>query len=305
MSHGISGWAAQAIAGGHLFSAQWELTERCNLRCAHCYLSVRARQGAHTTEELDAIGASRLLDELVELGALFLTLTGGEVFLREDLLEICGAARQRGLGLRLLTNATLVDAPTARALHELGVLSVELTLYGGSAEGYRRATGDGAGFARALEGIQALRTAQVPVVLKTFYMRANGDEMDAIETLARDLGLPLTRAMALLPRYDDGFVPLKAGLTRAQLARMGSIVGAPGIEDRYEEVRQARLCGRCGVGRVFITSRGDVTPCGSLRHVVLGNLRERSLVDIWRDQETERRLERAQPGTRACDVGAA
>src|SRR5579885_2957267 len=61
----------------------WEITKRCNLRCAHC----RAVPGAETDpSELITADGFRLLDELALIGRPLLVLTGGEPLLRDDLL---------------------------------------------------------------------------------------------------------------------------------------------------------------------------------------------------------------------------
>src|SRR5688572_23659944 len=83
-----------------------ELTYRCNVRCVHCYLAGRE-------DEMTLAEWTTVLDALAAEGCLILTLSGGEVLLRRDFFEIAEAARQRGFGLRIFTNGTLVDASAA------------------------------------------------------------------------------------------------------------------------------------------------------------------------------------------------
>ena len=65
----------------------WNLTRRCNLECAHCYLSAFA--GADTRGELSTDECRRVLDEIALVNPnVFLILTGGEPFLRRDLFAI-------------------------------------------------------------------------------------------------------------------------------------------------------------------------------------------------------------------------
>ena len=60
-----------------------ELTYRCNLRCAHCYIPHRSGRGELSTDEWKG-----LLDQVAEAGCLYLLVTGGEPFLRRDALEL-------------------------------------------------------------------------------------------------------------------------------------------------------------------------------------------------------------------------
>ncbi|PYU41972.1 MAG: heme d1 biosynthesis radical SAM protein NirJ, partial [Acidobacteria bacterium] len=63
-------------------SVHFDLTYRCNERCVHCYLD-HDNHGELTTAE-----CLQVLDDLARSGALFLTFSGGEIFLRPDLYEI-------------------------------------------------------------------------------------------------------------------------------------------------------------------------------------------------------------------------
>jgi MoaA/NifB/PqqE/SkfB family radical SAM enzyme len=286
-----SPWAARAARNDLLLNAQWEITERCNLRCAHCYLTAANRGGARAADELSFDEGVALLDQLAGLGAMFLALTGGEVLVHQRFFDLCAEARRRGFGLRVLSNGTLLGEAEARRLAALGTLSVEMTIYAGTPAGYRRATGDAGGLDAIRAAVRALRRHEVPVVLKAFYFRANADEVEEIEAFAAAEGLPLQRATGLLPRFDEGVVPLRAGLTRRQFGEVNRALGRGDERERYEDARLSRLCGRCGRARMFISASGDVSPCCSLRHVVLGNVRRRPLAAIWRDSETRRRLE--------------
>ena len=69
------------------------------------------------------------MKELVQIGAISLTLSGGEIFLRKDVLDILDFATQR-FYVFLLTNGTLISEKIAQKLKELGVLRVDISLYG-------------------------------------------------------------------------------------------------------------------------------------------------------------------------------
>lgn len=66
------------------FSVLFELTDRCNLRCQHCYGSL----GSPRTKELSLSKIESVLDELREHGTVDVTFSGGEVLLRSDALQI-------------------------------------------------------------------------------------------------------------------------------------------------------------------------------------------------------------------------
>lgn len=284
-----SAWARPYWSNERVVTVQWELSERCNFRCPHCYLSLKGRSGAYSANDISFGDALGVLDDLVELGTLFVTFTGGEVFLYPQFLDLCSAARERGLGVKILTNGSRIGPEEARRLAQLGVRSVEVTVYAASRDGYRRMTGDAGAFRAVVRGLRLLQRYRVPVVLKTFYSRVNADEAEGIEAVARRLGLTLRRSSALVPRVTDWVLP-RAGLTRTQAGRIASLLGDPSWANHFDQKLEASLCGWCGRSRLFVAANGDVTPCNSTRYVVLGNRRKRSIAEIWRRPEVQATL---------------
>jgi MoaA/NifB/PqqE/SkfB family radical SAM enzyme len=90
-----------------------ELTDRCNLQCAHCYINLSAADCESRSRELTLGEWRNLLDQIADEGCLWLLLTGGEPLIRPDFLEIYDHAKQRGLLLTVFTNGTLLT-PRAR-----------------------------------------------------------------------------------------------------------------------------------------------------------------------------------------------
>ena len=81
-----------------------DLTMTCNERCVHCYRVIEDRREL-STDELKALFA-----ELATAGTLYLTFSGGEIFLRRDLFELIAEAKRLRFDLRLKTNALLLTA---------------------------------------------------------------------------------------------------------------------------------------------------------------------------------------------------
>lgn len=114
-----------------------EVTMRCSCRCKMCPLFGTQADGgkqlmekARRDRELDLADFEALFDQLVDLGSPFVHFTGGEVFLRKDMMAIVAAARARDLRCSLITSGGLVTPAIARELVELGVESVLLSVDG-------------------------------------------------------------------------------------------------------------------------------------------------------------------------------
>lgn len=118
-----------APAGGRYtaYSVSWNLTQRCNLECAHCYMSASA--GANTRGELTTAECVRVIDEIATVNPnVFLILTGGEPLLRRDLFEIAAAAAEKRFTTVLGTNGVLLREREAILMRRHGVLGASISL---------------------------------------------------------------------------------------------------------------------------------------------------------------------------------
>jgi len=104
-------------------SVHFDLTYRCNERCVHCYLDHEDHGELSTAECIDA------LEQLAKAGTLFLTFSGGEIFLRRDLEELLATARRLHFDVSLKTNALLVTPERAEMLWRHGVRRVQISVY--------------------------------------------------------------------------------------------------------------------------------------------------------------------------------
>jgi MoaA/NifB/PqqE/SkfB family radical SAM enzyme len=120
--------SARALELGLPIKAQLDLTYRCNERCVHCYLD-HEDHGEMSTAEIRGV-----LGQLADAGTFFLTISGGEIFMRPDLFEILEHARDLRFSIKLKTNAVMVRAAKAARLAALGIESVDVSLYSHVAE---------------------------------------------------------------------------------------------------------------------------------------------------------------------------
>src|SRR5207248_1384685 len=109
------------------YSVSWNLTQRCNLECAHCYMSAVA--GADTRGELTTAECRRVMDEIAEVNPnVFLILTGGEPLLRRDIWDLAAYAAEKRFTTVFGTNGVLLRAREARLMREHRVLGASISL---------------------------------------------------------------------------------------------------------------------------------------------------------------------------------
>ncbi|MCU1227759.1 MAG: putative Fe-S oxidoreductase, partial [Acidobacteria bacterium] len=177
-----------------------EITNRCPLDCAHCYNNLPMHDGEARARELTTAEHHRVIDEIADLGCLWLLYTGGEIFARRDFLDIYRHAIRRGLLVTLFTNGTMVTEPIADELVKWPPFSIEITLYGATRETYEALTGIPGSYDLCMRGIALLLERGLPLKLKTVAVSINKHEIGAMAALAETLGVEFKFDAMINPR---------------------------------------------------------------------------------------------------------
>jgi MoaA/NifB/PqqE/SkfB family radical SAM enzyme len=119
--------AFKAYTLGRPSEVIWNITNRCNLLCDHCYM---AADGHAKEEQLSDEETVALVRSMGEAGVPLLFLTGGEPFMRCNFWEILSEAKKQGIRVTISTNATFIDRGVAKSLKAHGVDYIATSLYG-------------------------------------------------------------------------------------------------------------------------------------------------------------------------------
>ena len=169
------------------YSVSWNLTQRCNLECAHCYMSAHA--GADTRGELTTDECRRVIDEIATVNPnVFLILTGGEPFLRKDLFAIADYAAEKKFTTVFGTNGVLLRETEAKLMRRHGVLGASISLDSvdaGRHDAFRRLPG---AWTAAVRATRVLTDEGLDFSLHMSVTDWNVDEVPAMVDLARSLG---------------------------------------------------------------------------------------------------------------------
>jgi radical SAM protein with 4Fe4S-binding SPASM domain len=305
----------------------WELTLACNARCIHC----GSDAGKPRARELDTDEALALVGELSTLGCQSITFSGGEPLLRSDWPVLAAAIRASGIRLEMITNG-LLAAEQADIIASSGFWAITVSVDGPEAVHDHLRGGEGC-LAETLRGVKALRERGIRIGAVTQINQRNLDRLgDTLDVLVQhgfsgwqlQLTLPHGRARH---RVQDDFCLRPDQLPALEHTLVALQTRAPffvqaadsiGYMSRHEpRLRTGRsLWERCwrgcaaGLEVVGITSDGTVRGCLSLPTGVAdeGNLRTRSLVDLW-DAPRAFSYNRAftpetlGPGCHACAFG--
>jgi radical SAM protein with 4Fe4S-binding SPASM domain len=275
---------SRALELGIPLSVQLDLTYTCNERCVHCYLD-HEDHGEMTTAEI--LG---LLDQLAEAGVFFLTLSGGEIFMRRDFFAILERARALRFVVKLKTNAVMITAKRAARIAAIGVESVQVSIYSHRDEAHDAITKLPGSLKRTLKGVRHLLDLGVKVSFANVLMKGNEDDWREVRALCAEMGVEYKIDPTITPMMDGGREVLSLNIDRARLAALYSdrdLVGeheqrpAPtGPLDRAEALETLP----CSAGHTmaYISPYGEVFPCVQFPYRC-GSVREQRFVDIWRD----------------------
>jgi MoaA/NifB/PqqE/SkfB family radical SAM enzyme len=282
------------------FLIQWHLTERCNLKCAHCYQDKEKPEEMPFSEIVPNIKAAAQMvkdwEEIYDIEFLpSFNVTGGEPFLRADFFDILEQMVCTGFEVYVLSNGTLITREKARQIARLGVHGVQVSIEGGQ-ETHDNIRGPGS-FAASVAGISNLLEAGVRVSMNATLSQVNAPEFLKLVNLATTLGVPRLgfsrlvpsgRGLAMLPQmlatqqvkdiYEQIFALQVEGLEITTGDPIATQMKLPPPPEDEGDI----AVGGCaaGISGLTLLPDGTVTPCRRLP-LPLGNVRQQSLREIW------------------------
>jgi len=307
----------------------WELTARCNLKCQHCRAEA---QDSFAAGELTTGEILRTAREIREDADPIMVLTGGEPLIRPDFFDIAEGCVKLFTRATLATNGTLIDDALAREIVKVGIKRVSISFDGASAATHDAFRGMAGSFDAALRGFDALKRAGMSLQANVTITRHNEAEIEDILTMMLERGADALHVFMLVPvgcgaeiSEDKRLAPERSEqilkwLFEKSLELRGRIhLKATCAPMYFRIVRQAarhkgtalptsgdgmqavtRGC-LAGSGVCFLSRTGEVQPCGYLP-IVVGNVRERKLGEIWRDSEVFASLRDPRLLTGKCGV---
>lgn len=306
-------------------TAVWELTMACNMRCLHCGSAcAEALPGELTTDE-----ALHLCDDLVDLGLLHLTLSGGEPLLKRDWDLIAGRLSAQGVKVTMISNGWLLNGAVIERARSVGLEVIGVSL-DGLQETHDHLRRPGA-FNRVLEALDTMRDMGFTSAVVTTLMKRNLPELPGLQEVLEahgvgqwqlQFGNPMgnfaDRREDLIEPGDVPSILEFAGSVRKEGRLRVDLADCLGYFTKMDtELRRTRFFDPvtwqgCGAGKfvVGIRHNGDICGCNSIREEsgIEGNVRETPLRELWERPgafawNRERRRQSLTGFCRLCQFG--
>jgi radical SAM protein with 4Fe4S-binding SPASM domain len=278
----------------------WNLTRRCNLACAHCYIAAGSWHG--TDGELSTSECLRITDEIMAVSpAPMFILSGGEPLLREDLETIAEYGAAKGATVVVGTNGTRLTGERIGSLKNAGVKGVAVSIDSLNEQYHDRFRhGDGA-LQGTLDAVERVRAAGLDFIVQMSLTRGNRHEIAELAAWSAERGAVSFNVYFLVstgrgesmhglsPAENEDVLRELTTLERAYRGRMlvrskcqPQIMRLAHQTDPDSPLLNYSTRCPCGVSYCRITPEGKLTPCPYLP-VEAGDLRRQSFGDAWRD----------------------
>ncbi len=296
----------------------WEITRACALVCRHCRAEAQPRGDARelTTEE-----GFELIDDVANMGAKVLVVTGGDPLMRRDVFRFIARGAERGLRVGFSPSVTaLLRREALERARDAGMTMLHISLDGHAPQVHDGFRGVRGSFARTMQVLRIASDMNVELQVGTTVTRHNVAGLPSIANLLKGFRVSMWSVFFLVPtgrgQLKDMIAPsehervynwlfdlsLEApfqirttaapAYRRVVLQRRQGAATAP----RYvfldqEPYRHSGI--NDGKGFAFVSHVGDVYPSGFLQ-IPAGNVREKPLSYIYQNSEIFRNLRRPE-----------
>lgn len=288
----------EEVQGRPLISSlQFELSSRCNERCIHCYIpNNKKNQGF----DMPTKKVKSILDEFASMGGIHVTLSGGEVLLHHDLMEIVKYCRQKDLIISILSNLISLKDEHIPILKEANISLIQVSLYSMDPEIHDTITTVKGSFEKTKSAIEKLISADIPIQISTPIMKANRHGYDKVLKYAKSLKIKAQTDYIMMAQADLDTSNLANRLSLDETEELLRDIIENDTEYREDTLKLSPVTDQikynlerfkkqpiCGVGydNCCVAANGDVYPCAGWQDYVLGNVYKQSLQDIWENSE--------------------
>lgn len=293
-----------------VLAATIRLTKACNLKCPHCYVNA----GCPLKDELSLEEVKGVLDQLAKMKIFYIFYTGGEPFIRRDIVEILRYTHRKKIGISISTNGVLLNKKILEEIKDIPFNLFQISL-DGTERIHDSIRGKG-NWRKALRAIKLAKEAlKKNIGIGTVITKKNWKIIDEIIRQGVIAGADTFTLLCLIltGRADEeqnptaqefvtsveiAFKAYESLKSKVKIAKDTTL--PPALLPRKWKKRKVYLnFAPCSFPYYLgINANGDVAPCDGLfnhKEMVIGNIRETSLNELWRRSKLMKELRKINP----------
>ncbi len=278
----------------------WEITFKCNVNCIHCGSDCTSVEKEH---QLTTAECFDVIEDLADIGAKTVILSGGEPLMRKDIGAIASMIRRMGMKVGFISNAYMLNEETIKLIDAIRPVAYGISIDAADAYLHDYIRGKQGCFEHVQNAINLLHKYNITPSIVTTVHKLNYSQLPKI----RDF-LIKNKVRLWQIQYGDniGRMPKETMITEAQFMEIAKFIlqTREKYHNEFEGVSGADVFGylgnigmkvqglwwgcSAGMSGLGLGSDGTVRGCLSLQmdKYIEGNVRERSLKDIWNDKNS-------------------
>lgn len=253
----------------------------CNERCVHCYFPNEYRAGIMPRSMFD-----KILSQAREKNVLNITLSGGEPMLNSNLVYFIRQCRIHNFSINLLTNLTLLTEPILNEIKATPLISIQTSLYSMDECIHDAITQQKGSFGKTKQAIELLHRYNIPMHINCPIMKQNKESYKEVLEWAKSMNIEAGFDYMLFGCFDGSCKNLNC---RLDLSDIEHIVENDKNNAPQDVVDKDMMCPVCQ-SSLCISPKGDVYPCEGWQSLVMGNINDTSLSEIWENGELANQL---------------
>lgn len=263
-----------------------DITNRCNLRCLHCYNS--SGENMYVNDEMTDNELLKLVDDIITLKPFNICLCGGETLLRKDIiLKVAKKLSDNNIMVSMVSNGILMTKDVATQLKESGVSRVQISL-DGIGDAHDKLRGKKGAYEKAVKALKNLKESGIRSGIAFSTTPWNVHQFKDIVQICLKLGVKEIKIQALMPIgrgainkdeiicTDEQYRQLQRDINESKKIAKDLYIEWGDPIDHLIRFPKAIECNTM----VSIRANGSIAPSIYLP-LSIGNIRNHSIVDYW------------------------
>lgn len=273
----------------------WEITNECNYACSYC---IFASTGKKPDNELSFSKICETIKVLKARGFNYIKFTGGEPFIRSDMLQILQFTQEQGISFDISTNASFITDGLAYELSQLKMDMIHVSIDGFDQHSHEKVRGKKT-YEPTIEGLKHLKNHNLKVRVGSVIHKYNENNLEQMMSFCQELNVDeltfslmepvgrmrnkktniTTKSPMILASELNGLVAVSKGKSKMKVTH--------NLKSHQEQSVSQEVC-PAGTQFLFINSTGDVSPCTWITErasqFVLGSLYNNSLEQLMKNE---------------------